>query len=168
MQLETTQVKLRLVAADDILPGDIEGKDVLKEIKLHKGLRRRDEHGEFISVMFDAHEFKFRPGKAITVGKLVANALRRSSAIMIGPDYLNGPIAPMLVVEKEFELGEESSTPMTPTTCPVCFEEQKTLPRLSRHLDKHKKTHPELFEKEPDENEESESREPVDGADEVS
>jgi hypothetical protein len=153
MNIETTQVKLRVVNEKDELPDDVTGREVLNEIKKHKNLWRNDEHGKYISIMYDAHEFRFRPGKALTVGKLVANALRRSSAISIGPDYLNGPMAPMLIVEKEFVLGDEDanedSKPKTMTTCPVCNVEQNTLPKLTRHIEKHKADHPELFN-EPD------------------
>jgi hypothetical protein len=153
MNIETTQVKLRLVNEKDFPDDEITGKDILNEIKKRKSLWRNDEHGKYISLMYDAHEFRFRQGKALTVGKLVANALRRSSAISIGPDYLSGPIAAMLMVEKEFVLGEEdadeNAKPKTMTTCPVCGTEQGTLPKLARHIDKHKADHPELFN-EPD------------------
>jgi hypothetical protein len=152
-QIETTQVRLRLVNEKDDFPDGTTGKDVLSEIKKRKQLWKNDEHGKYISIMYDAHEFRFRPGKALTVGKLVANALRRSSALSIGPDYLNGPMAPTLVVEKEYQLGDEDSDgnakPQTMTTCPVCLVEQATLPKLTRHLEKHKSDHPELFN-EPD------------------
>jgi hypothetical protein len=155
MQIETTQVRLRLVGEKDVFPDGSEGREVLNEIKKRNKKEHiwlNDEIGKYISIMYDAHEFRFRPGKAITVGKVVANALRRSSALMIGPDYLNGPILPMIVVDKEFTLGEElvdGSKPMTQTTCSVCFVDQLTLPKLMRHLEKHRSDHPELFE-EPD------------------
>lgn len=153
-QIEATQVKLRLINEKDILPDGVSGKEVLHEINKRKKnpLWKTDASGKYISIMFDAMEFKFRPGKTLTAGKVVANALRRSSALMIGPDYLNGPIEPIIIVEKEFVIGDEDGSdapPMSATSCPVCFKDQKTLPKLSRHLEGHKADHPELFN-EPD------------------
>lgn len=171
-QIETTQVTLRLVEPGDHVAtpdGEIEGKEILKSLKANK-VWKNDNHGPYVSVMFDGQEFKFRKkdqtGKLFTrtVGPTVANALIRGSAVIVGNDKLTGPIAPYLIKIGTRELSEGDSRPVIgPTTCPICFTEQKSLGRLARHIGTHKADHPELQ----DENEEpDETDKPAtDGAD---
>lgn len=152
--IETTQVTLRLVQPDDTVPtpdGDVRGDSIIKTLKQNK-LMKNDDHGPYVSVMFDGVDFKFRPKRgdqvySKTVGPTVAAGLRRSSGIIVGNDKLTGPIAPFLIEIGRTDLmgaAEEDGRTVTPTTCPVCREDQKTLPRLARHLMKHYKDHPEL------------------------
>lgn len=180
-QIETTQVTLRLVEPNDRVAtpdGEVEGKEILKALRTNK-VWKRDNVGPYVSVMFDGQEFKFRTkadnkGKPFTrtVGPTVANALIRGSAVIVGNDKLTGPIAPYLIKIGTREISEGDARPVIgPTTCPVCFTDQKTLGRLARHLEKHKKDNPELFDPNEDVNdglEESEPKLPTDGAEDDS
>lgn len=179
-QIETTQVTLRLVEASDQIAtpdGEVEGKEILKALRANK-VWKRDNIGPYVSVMFDGQEFKFRSktdnkGKTFTrtVGPSVANALIRGSAVIVGTDKLTGPIAPFLIKIGVRELSDGDARPVVgPTTCPICFTDQKTLGRLARHIEKHKKDHPELFDPndEPLDEETSEEKLPTDGADDAS
>lgn len=155
-QIETTQVTLRLVEPTDKVgtpDGEVEGKEILKALRTNK-VWKKDHVGPFVSVMFDGQEFKFRTktdnkGKPFTrtVGPTVANALIRGSAVIVGTDKLTGPIAPYLIKIGTREIGEGDARPViSPTTCPVCYTDQKTIGRLARHIETHKKDHPELFD----------------------
>lgn len=123
MSLETQQVKLRLT----------NDKEVLKALKKKRALKT-DERGEKFVVQFDSKSFEFRPGRTITVGKIVANGLRRSSSVIIGDD-LTGDIMPVLEVVDTYSLGEEDAG-RNPNICPVdgCGVDCKSLIGLSRHL----------------------------------
>lgn len=155
-QIETTQVTLRLVEPNDMIAtvdGEVEGKDVLKAMKNNR-IWKTDKRGQYASIMFDGQEFKFyekkfNSGKPFTrtVGPSIANALLRMSGVIVGLDKLTGPLAPYLIKVGVRELGEGDARPVvSPTTCPICFTDMKTLGRLARHISKHKKDHPELYD----------------------
>jgi len=173
-QIETTQVTLRLVEPNDRVAtpdGEIEGKEILKALKSNR-VWKNDNQGPYVSVMFDGQEFKFRQkkeGKSFTrtVGPTVANALIRGSAVIVGNDKLTGPIAPYLIKIGVRELSEGDARPVVgPTTCPICFTDQKTLGRLARHIAKHKNDHPELHDENDDLDEnEQDSLDASDGSD---
>lgn len=150
--VESTQVQLMLVDPGYVYTtseGDeITGKQILNQLRLHKGLQK-DTAGEFVIMRFNSQPFKFRPGVPLTVPASVASRLREDSAILVGPskDALTNPFAPFLTEINRYQYGEEMGTPVisSPTICVVCREDLKTLPRLARHWDKHKKSHPDLF-----------------------
>lgn len=157
--LEPTQVRLGLSKE----------REVIKQLKINK-LWREDKEGPYVALQFDGMEFRFRPGKVLTLGKSVANALYRSSQILIGPDYLNGPISTFLVKQGEFELGQEAAEEpkVSPTTCPICHEDQLTLPRLTRHLMSKHKDDPRMIETDEEEqNAKAAEGSEIDGADDT-
>lgn len=161
LQVETQQVTLALV--DDKytryipeLDLTITGKDVHKQLVTNR-VWKNDHEGKYVSVQFNAQEFQFRPATAtkprtqLTFGKTIADALIRSSAMLVGPkeDALTNPGACFLCVVDSYEMGIEKKNDVSPTMCavPGCGKEMGTFPRLTRHYEKHRKTHPELFEK---------------------
>jgi len=149
LALETQQVSLKIVdeaAVVGTADGDeVSGKQIYRSMGNNK-VWRNDARGKYVSLMFDGQEIKFRPGEIKTFSISVANALIRASAIIVG-DKLTGEIAPFLQRVGYSDLATNESKPFaSPTTCPVCGNDQHTLARLTRHILKHKKTHPELFE----------------------
>lgn len=149
--MEAIQVRLRIVSPDKEFPNHetgitVSGKDILKQMKTNN-VWKSDHVGTYAGLMFDGQTFNFRQGEIITVPATVANHLRRASAIIVGSDKLNGPILPFIEVVDSFDMTESSKAEVvrTATTCPVCFEEQKTFPALTRHLGK---KHPELMREE--------------------
>lgn len=151
-QVEPIQVTLGLVDENFKIEisetGEtVTGKDILKQ--LAKSNQWKNDHaGKYLPVQFNALEFQFRPGTSVTVGESVAHSLLRSSALIVGGDQLNGPMVPFLVVLGKRELNAIERVGHSPTTCPICFEDQKTFPALARHMGKEKKLHPELFKEE--------------------
>lgn len=137
-RFESTQVKLKLTENEEIL----EAMETYKRFRYDK-----QKKSKYAVLQFDGREFRFYPGKTITVGKLVANALRRDSAIITDPDnQLTGDILPFVEVVSEYNILEGDPTEsLPPTACPICHEDQKTYPRLARHL---MKAHPEHSDEE--------------------
>ena len=151
MQLEQTQVKLKLVDNkfnhfDSENGQTITGKDIRQQLNKN-GVWKNDSKGKYIGVQFDGHEFMFRDGEIIVVGATIARALIRSSRIIVG-DQLTGAIVPFLEVVETYALGQASPSDRPATACPICGEDQKTFPALARHLGKERKLHPELFKEE--------------------
>ena len=150
---DSTQVRLGLVDPEkEIYHTDTgsttTGKDIIKQLKINN-IWRADQKGRYAALQYNAQTFKFREGETLTVPVTVANHLRRASAICGGADKLNGPIVPFLEVYDTFEMTEPQKAVKTATCCPICGEDQKTFPRLTRHLGEEKKKHPELFEEKP-------------------
>jgi hypothetical protein len=150
---ETSQVRLRIISPtkeifNEETGATVTGKEVLKQMKTNN-VWKNDTKGKYASIQFDAFEYQFREGETITVPETVARALRKNSIICVGSDKLNGPLVPFVEVVEKFELGEPTApVAKTPTTCPICGEDQKTFPALTRHLGQERKKHPELFEEE--------------------
>lgn len=147
---ETSQVRLRIISPDKEIYNDetgtsVFGKDVLKQMK-QNNVWRNDSKGKYAGIQFDALEFQFREGETVTVSATVGKCLRRGSIICVGGDKLNGPLVPFLEIVDTYELGAPSEKKTTPTSCPICGEDQKTFPALTRHMGKERKLHPELFE----------------------
>src|SRR5580765_7210929 len=113
-------------------------KLILQQLRTNK-LWRRDSEGDYLSIQFDAQEFKFRPGKTFIVGKSVGNALIRSSAVLLGTDPLSDPYVAFVEKLQESSLGQETVIKRkSQFSCPICNEDQKSEPKLARHLmDKH-------------------------------
>lgn len=154
--IETTHVRIGLIDPNKEVfnaeTGDtVSGKEVLKQMKTNN-VWRNDHEGKYVGVMYAGQTFKFREGMTLTLPESLARALRVNSAIIVGGDKLNGPIIPFLEIKEKFELQDPSkSTAVTksPTCCPICGEDQKTFPALTRHMGVEKKKHPELFEEKP-------------------
>src|SRR5579862_50035 len=147
---DSTQVRLRIVDPEkEIFHSDTgtttSGKDIIKQLKINN-VWRNDHKGRYAALQYDAQTFKFREGETITVPETVARHLRRASVICVGADKLNGPMVPFVDVVETFEMTEPIKAVKTPTCCPICGEDQKTFPRLTRHLGEERKKHPELFE----------------------
>jgi hypothetical protein len=151
--MESRQVRLRIVSPDKEFDNSetgttILGKDILKQMKINN-VWRNDHRGKYAGLMFDGQSFYFREGEVTTVPETVANHLRRASSIVVGSDQLNGPILPFIEVIEAFDMTEPSKAQArTATTCPICHEDQKTFPALTRHLGQERKKHPELFQEE--------------------
>lgn len=149
---ETSQVRLKIINPTKEIFNEetgetVSGKDILRQMKLNN-VWKNDAIGKYAGIQFDAFEYQFRDGQTITVPETTARALRKGSIICVGTDKLNGPLIPFLEVVERFELGEtKPAEPVhTPTTCPICHEDQLTFPALTRHLGQERKKHPELFE----------------------
>jgi hypothetical protein len=145
MAFEQTQVRLRLIPKTFLFRApdgdDVKGQHILDALSKKKQWQT-DAEGKFISVLFDGRAFKFyQSGNTITVGKTVADALRRSGQVIVGHG-LNGPSCPFLEVVEQFEMGHDRPR----FACPICNEDQGTAPRLARHLDKERKKNPAAFE----------------------
>ena len=151
--MEARQVRLRLVDPNKEFPNNetgqvVTGKEILKQMKTNN-VWRIDHIGRYAGLQFDGQMFTFREGETTTVPETVARHLRRASAIVVGSDKLNGPLLPFLEVVDTFDMTEPTKTvAKTPTTCPICGEDQKTFPALTRHLGVERKKHPELFKEE--------------------
>lgn len=149
---ETSQVRLRIIDPKKQIFNEetgeqVEGRDVLKQMQLNN-VWKNDAIGKYAGIQFDSFEYQFRPGQTITVPETVGRALRKGSIICVGSDKLNGPLIPYVEIVEKFELGETKpvdTKPTTPTTCPICHEDQLTFPALTRHLGQERKKHPELF-----------------------
>lgn len=150
---ETSQVRLRIISPDKEIFNEetgqtVFGKDVLKQMKLNQ-VWKNDTKGKYAPIQFDAFEYSFREGETITVPATVGACLRRGSIICVGGDKLNGPLIPFIEIVERVELGVPTEPKKnSPTTCPICGEDQKTFPALTRHLGVERKKHPELFEEE--------------------
>jgi len=152
MSIEISHVRLRLIdPKKEIFNPEtgmtVSGADVIKQMKINN-VWRNDKHGRYAAVQYAGQTFKFKEDTVLTVPASVAPALRANSAICVGSDKLNGPIIPFLEVCETFELTEPEKKTTTPTTCPICGEDQETFPRLTRHLGMERKKHPELFKEE--------------------
>lgn len=134
-RFETTQVRLKLT----------EDTAILSQLEQNKRFRYdKQKKLKYVVIQFDGREIRFYkdPTKTVVVGELVANALRRDSAIIIDPtglDSLTGEILPFVEVVSKFnmlegESAESQVVKLPKTACPVCGIDQKTYPRLSRHL----------------------------------
>ena len=150
--MSMTQVRLRLVSPDKEFPNAetgavVSGKEILKQMKTNN-VWRLDQKGRYAGLQYDGQTFMFREGEIMAVPEVIAHHLRRSSAICVGSDKLNGPLIPFIEVVDQFDLTEPVKSAHTPTTCPICFEDQKTFPALTRHLGQERKLHPELFKEE--------------------
>jgi len=152
--MESRQVRLRIVSPEKEFDNPetgvtVSGKEILKQMKTNN-VWKLDHVGRYCGLQFDGQEFRFREGEITTVPATIASHLRRASSIIVGSDKLNGPILPYLEVVDSFEMTEPKKAPITttPTTCPICGEDQKTFPALTRHLGKERKLHPELFKEE--------------------
>lgn len=160
-QIESVQIKLVLT----------KNPRILKQLKANK-LIRDDKNGWYVPVMFDGQEFRFRPNQPITVGKSIANSLYRNSQIMVGKEWLDGEFSAFLERVGEYSLTEgmsqsaEALGTASSTVCIFCNKDQKTQPRLARHLMDAHKDDPRMMEDDEDEKSESEASE-LDGADEV-
>lgn len=152
-QVEQIQVTLGLIDENsfsqhiDATGETVTGKQVYLQLRKNN-CWKNDHDGKYLSVQFNSVDFQFRPGDVMTVGETVARHLLRNSAICVGGDSLNGPMVPFLTVIKRRELNKAEKAGITPTTCPICFEDQKSFPALTRHLGKERKLHPELFKEE--------------------
>ena len=147
-----TQVRLRIVPPEKEISNPetgttVSGKEILKQMKTNN-VWRLDHVGRYAGLQYDGQTFMFREGEVLAVPEVVARHLRRASAICVGSDKLNGPLIPFLEVVDTFEMTEPVQAARTPTTCPICGEDQKTFPALTRHLGVERKKHPELFEEE--------------------
>lgn len=151
--IEATQVRIGIIdPAKEIFNSEtgmsVSGKDVIKQLKINN-VWKNDLDGRYAMVQYDGQTFNFREGQTLTVPESVARCLRRSSVICVGSDKLNGPMIPFLEVKEKLEMAlPTAEKKTTPTTCPICGEDQKTFPALTRHLGQERKKHPELFEEE--------------------
>lgn len=116
--------------------GLTKNKEVLKQLRTNR-MFRKDAEGEYLSLQFDGQEFRFRPNKKFVVGKAVANAMIRSSAVLVGNDALSDPFLPYVEAIEEHDLAKGEST--SQFACPLCGVDTESAPRLARHLmTKHK------------------------------
>lgn len=163
MQIESSQVTLAIIEPtykfEHPETGEvISGKAIHDQMKTNRVLRKNDL-GEFSIIQYNQQEFQFwmpakgRDRKTITVPRSVAESLIAGSVIAVGPlkEALSRPMVPYLEVVSQYNLGTETAPAShSPTMCGICNAEMNTLPRLTRHYDKHKRTHPEYFKSDVD------------------
>lgn len=143
---DSIQVKLAIVEAKneatDFRDGSaITGGDILKQMDKN-GVWRKDDVGKYVIIQYSGREYRFRPGKLVTVPKNIGDALVRSSHILVGnkSDILTNPDVPYLVVRSQHVLGaEDAPAERSLYECELCGKDCKTLPRKARHYaDAHK------------------------------
>ena len=108
MSVETTQVRIGLIDSNKEIfnqeTGDtVSGKDVLRQLSTNN-VWRNSPKGKYVAVQYNAQTFKFFEGETMTLPESVGRALRKSSAILVGEDKLNGPIIPFLEVKEKLEM----------------------------------------------------------------
>ena len=159
-QIESIQIKLGLT----------KDRAILKQLKANK-LWKEDKEGPYVPIMFDGTEFRIRPGKTLTLGRSIANALYRSSQIMVGNDWLGGEFSAYLERLGEYSITDDGQVvgqedELSPTTCHLCKIDQKTFPRLARHLMESHKDDPRMLDDEDEQEAGAKSIGELDGAEE--
>lgn len=105
-------------------------KDVLTQLRKNGALRKNKESGEEVmTLQFNSQTFDFSPDIQITVGKSIADALIRSSAVIVG-DQLTGEIVPSIEAVTTYAAGRG----LAQNTCPYCGEVKETPQSLGQHL----------------------------------
>ena len=122
MQIETQQVVLTLTS----------DKKVLSALRANKAFRTDKGGVESLVRPFNSQDFEFRAGAKITVGKTVADALKRDTSFIMG-DGLTGPLVCPLVEVGAFEAGK-GTVGVGDLVCPYCHTKFDTAPKLGRHL----------------------------------
>lgn len=137
MARDAEQVVVRIIAAEgkvDLPDGDVvTGKDIHSAMARRK-VWRNDKEGKYVELMFDGRGYTFRPDTSMQMSKRMGEAFVKSSRIIVGKagEDLTAPFVPFIQIVDEFQMGEQK--PLTPTSCPKCREECKTMPRLARHI----------------------------------
>jgi len=108
MSIETTQVRIGLIdPLKEIFnqeTGDtVSGKDVLRQLQTNN-VWRNSPKGKYVAVQYNSQTFKFFLDETMVLPESVGRALRKSSAILVGEDKLNGPIIPFLEVKDRMEM----------------------------------------------------------------
>lgn len=136
--MELNQVVLRIIPEKGQIVKTGDGESVTSEA-IHKVMKRRgvwhnDVNGKYIDLSFDGKSVTFRLGMVLQFDRTVAEALMKSSNILVGSDTenLSAPFVPFLQVVEQFAVGEQKEN--TPTSCPYCYVDQLTRPKLARHL----------------------------------
>ncbi len=111
-QVEGQQIALRLTT----------DREVLDQLRRNKILVEDDE-GEVLTLQFDSQTFRFRAGNTIALGKSMANALIRESAVIVGdpndPDYqITGDFRAGLDKVRSFDIGKGQAE----NVCTFCSE----------------------------------------------
>lgn len=104
-------------------------KEILSMLKTRKQFKK-DKDGEYLPVVFNSSEIKFRPGRPLTVGRNVAECLVRSSYVIIGDD-LTGDMVPALEALDGYNLDkfiEEGPV------CEFCDKSFQTARALAHHM----------------------------------
>ncbi len=122
MQIETQQVVLALTS----------DKKILAALRKNKAFRTDKDGVESLVRPFNSQDFEFRAGVKITVGKTVADALKRDTSFIMG-DGLTGPLVCPLVEVSAFEAGK-GTFGVGDLICPYCHTKFDTAPKLGRHL----------------------------------
>jgi hypothetical protein len=141
--MEALQARVRIILPENETYNQetgeaITGAAVLKQMKINN-VWRNDAKGRYAATMYDGQTFKFREGEITIVPVTVARHLRRMSAIVVGPDKLNGPLMPYLEIVDTYDMTQpqkvtvEVPAKTTPTTCMICGKDQLTFPALMRH-----------------------------------
>jgi hypothetical protein len=108
MSVETSQVRLGLIDPTKEVfnqeTGDtVTGKQVLQQLSTNN-VWRNSPKGKYVAVQYNAQTFKFFVGESMILPESVGRALRKSSAILVGEDKLNGPIIPFLEIQEKMEM----------------------------------------------------------------
>lgn len=108
MSVETTQVRIGLIDPTKEIfnqeTGDtVIGKDVLRQLQTNN-VWRNSPKGKYVAVQYNAQTFKFFENENMVLPESVGRALRKSSAILVGEDKLNGPIIPFLEIKDRMEM----------------------------------------------------------------
>lgn len=140
--MEALQARVRIVQPENSTFNQETGETVTGQEILHQmrvnNVWRNDSKGKYAAVMYDGQGFKFRENEVTIVPVTVARHLRRMSAIVVGPDKLNGPLMPYLEIIDTYDMTQPQKVVVeapktTPTTCLVCGVDQESFPALMRH-----------------------------------
>ena len=130
MEMELDQVRLALNTEPEVM-----------KILKRRGQFRKDEVSEYVPVVFNSAELRFRPKGNVIVGRTIARALMNSSQIIVGDD-INGELTPYLTVLEEISLSAQLDERNKPTyQCEFCriapFISTRELARhvISEHSD---------------------------------
>ena len=152
--MEAIQARVRIIQPEVEINNQetgeiVTGKEILHQMRVNN-VWRNDAKGRYAATMYDGQTFKFREGEVTIVPVTIARHLRRMSAIVVGPDKLNGPLMPYLEIIDTYDMtqpqvdkGKVESKAVSPTTCQICGADQLTFPALMKHQ---MREHAELFQ----------------------
>lgn len=120
MEMELEQVRLAIDTDPQVMK-------ILKK----RNMLRTDGEGEYVPVVFNSAEIRFRPRSSVLVGRTVANAIMRSNTVILGED-IDGQITPFLRALESVNLA--TPEPEAKFPCEFCGESFNTARDITRHI----------------------------------
>lgn len=120
MEMELEQVRLAIDTDPTVMK-------ILKK----KNILRQDAEGDFVPIVFNSAEIRFRPRTSVLVGRTIAEAILRANTIIIGDD-LTGEQVPFLKALEAVNLSVPMSEARFP--CEFCDESFDSARLVTRHI----------------------------------